>query len=65
MKKVKLNISFEYECDVDADDENEAFERASDMAMDYFESIASDSRKFDEFWEYKVSISRKSIKNTE
>ena len=55
-KTMKLNISFDFQCDVEATDDNDAFKKASDAAMDYFEKILCDSHKFDEFWEYQVKI---------
>ncbi len=64
-KKVKLKISFNYECEVIADDENEAFDKATDNAMDYFEKTLRDSRKFDEFWEYQIKITKDDIYDIE
>ncbi|PCJ29300.1 MAG: hypothetical protein COA99_19565 [Moraxellaceae bacterium] len=61
MKKVKINVSFEFECEVDAKDNNEAYLIASDNAMDYLDSMLQDSRKLDEFWEYEARIQNISV----
>ena len=60
-KNVKLDISFEFQCNVEASDDNEAFNKASDEAMGYLENKLRDSRKFDEFWEYDVKVNKKEI----
>jgi len=61
MKKVKIEVSFTFECEVDAQEEGEAFQLAEDQAMEYLESTLQDARKFDDFWEYKVNTKNVSI----
>jgi hypothetical protein len=64
-KKVKLNICFEFQCLVEANEDKEAFDKASDQAMDFLENKLSDSRKFDKFWEYEVKVNKVEISNVE
>ena len=51
---VRLKLEIPLEFVVNANNENEAFDIATDNAMEYIEKKISDSRKFDEFWEYEV-----------
>ncbi len=52
--KVKLVLEIPFESHVDANNESEAVDMALDNAMDYLELNLSDSRKFDQLWEYVV-----------
>lgn len=55
-RKITVNVSFDYECEVNPGDKEAELMEASDKVMDYLEGTLSDSRKFDEFWEYKATV---------
>jgi hypothetical protein len=55
-RKITVNVSFDYECEVNPGDKEAELKEASDKAMDYLEGTLSDSRAFDEFWEYKATV---------
>ncbi len=55
-RKITVNVSFDYECEVNTGNKESELMEASDKAMDYLDGILSNSRVFDEFWEYKVSV---------